>query len=282
MSNLHVIKKNILDNGIAAFHMVFSLYFIVFSLRILMAKDIFYGDQAVFKNLVGAAYKNDFILFLFFLPDEFFISLPVIGICLGVLLFVSSLFRLCNWRKFSLAGRWIFLFFWLILVLFFIRNPIVRSIHVDYLGWLALLNLFISFDQQESPDEVSFAAWCFFAGTYTMSGLKKLMTIEWRQGSAIELILKNEISRFDFSAQMTNMIHYLSPVLSYSVIFLELFALFFIWKRKTKYFLLGASFLMHLGILVLLRIEDLTIGILVFHFFLLTTILHQEKIVSLN
>ena len=148
----------------------------------------------------------------------------------------------------------------------------MRSVHVDYLGWLALLNSFIPSTDRYVRTEFAWAAWLFFSIGYFFSGWRKWSLDPWVRGYAVEHIVTGPIGRFEFGPTLSAWIANLSPYLTRGVVALELVAPLLIWKRATRVLLWAGSVTLHLGILTFMLIPDLTIAILLFHIFLGVTL----------
>ncbi|MFZ3229638.1 MAG: hypothetical protein WA160_05505 [Pseudobdellovibrio sp.] len=276
------LRKRLINDPVAAFRLAFGLYFVLLSTKIIFAYDIFFGEQSIPKQAIYLAYQDIILKQLITLPDLLFIILPYIGGLLGIYLSYASVRRLTFTKFNTQLIPLVFFSLWLVLFLFFVRHPLVRSIHIDYLGWLAFLNIFIPSNKKTIPVDIANASWIFFAVEYFFSGIKKLTVYEWNSGKAIDLIFKTEVARFKLSDDLSNVMSLSSPALCYFVIGVELSALFLIWNKQLRIVILLLSIMLHLGILVFLRIQDLTIGLLIFHLFLGLTLIskggHTESI----
>ena len=112
--------------------------------------------------------------------------------------------------------------------------------------------------------------WTLYALGYTISGLHKLQSPSWIDGSALHHVLQSPLSRDNalcrFLLQSNPLILQVSTWMSLAaeITFLPL-GLFY----HTRKFYWLAFLSLHLGVLLVVNFTDLTLGVLAMHFFLL-------------
>jgi predicted DCC family thiol-disulfide oxidoreductase YuxK len=162
------------------------------------------------------------------------------------------------------------------------RNPLIGNPSLPFIGWLLLAYALIPSlsDRKElsstsedggswkMPADIFTAAWILMAVAYSYSGYSKLISPSWMDGTALSHVLSNPLARD--TVVRTSMLAL--PALwlkaaTWTALFLELafapLALF----RRLRPFLWLAMVSLHLGLLVLVNFSDLTIGMLLLHFF---------------
>lgn len=263
MSAIRAFKDELRANPLRIFRIVFGLHGLFFWSRIIAGYDGLFGVSGIPKSIVALRYNDSIWKMILDLPDICFIASMFLGlIASGAIAFAAG-------RKIT---RPAFFLFWFSLMFFFIRHPGVRSVHIDYLGWLALLNAFIPSTDRYVRSEFAWAAWLFFSAGYFFSGWRKWSLDPWVRGYAVEQIVTGPIGRFEFAPLFLPWVAILSPYLTRGVVVLELVAPLLILKRATRFFLWASSVTLHLGILTFMLIPDLTIAILLFHIFLGVTL----------
>ena len=144
-----------------------------------------------------------------------------------------------------------FILWWLILNL---SNKVYPTLTAgDYLlNQFLFFNCFITFFQSESPLKKvlhnigSIAIIIQLCLVYFLSAVAKLNNHEWLNGSAIATILQVHHYSIDFFYNTKQ--NSLSTIITYSVLFYQLFFPLLIWFKKIKIPLLFIGVLMHLFI----------------------------------
>jgi predicted DCC family thiol-disulfide oxidoreductase YuxK len=162
------------------------------------------------------------------------------------------------------------------------RNPLIGNPSLPFIGWLLLAYALIPSlsDRKElsstsedagswmMPADIFTAAWILMAVAYSYSGYSKLISPSWMDGTALSHVLSNPLAR---DTVVRTSLLALPPLwlkaATWVALFLELafapLALF----RGLRPFLWLAMVSLHLGLLVLVNFSDLTIGMLMLHFF---------------
>jgi len=162
----------------------------------------------------------------------------------------------------------------------FDRNNLINNPGIPYVGWLLLCCAVIpkgeplsmsksSSDKKwQMPTILFVGAWALMAIGYTISGFDKFASPSWRDGSAILHLLENPLARDywlrDLLVQLPISIIKLKTWL---VLFLEMAFLPLALFRPTRKWIWLAMIFMHLGILMIVDFADLTLGMLMIHWF---------------
>jgi hypothetical protein len=163
------------------------------------------------------------------------------------------------------------------------RNVLISNPGIPYVGLLLLAFSLITFKKQQTNDgddnkfEVSsevfpwiyWGGWTLYALGYTISGLHKLQSPSWIDGSALNHVLQSPLSRDNalchFLLETNPLILQISTwgSLLIEISFLPL-GLFYHTRKLYWFAFLG----LHLGVLLVVNFTDLTLGVLAMHFFL--------------
>jgi hypothetical protein len=172
---------------------------------------------------------------------------------------------------------------WYLGACFLGRNPLISNPALPYVGWLLLAHACLppapdgslAAQVREKPNEnwqmppsIFFAAWVVMAVGYTYSGVMKLASPSWIDGSALARILSNPLARPGMLR------HWLSalpiPILkaaTWSALALEIsfapLALF----RQIRPWIWSAMLCLHIGLFLLISFPDLTAGMVFLHLF---------------
>ncbi|HEU4996834.1 MAG TPA: HTTM domain-containing protein [Gemmatimonadaceae bacterium] len=193
------------------------------------------------------------------------------------LVVLSVLFALGLWRRFAAVALW---YGWACL---FNRNPLISNPSIAYVGLLLLLSTLVPArerwrigarsrdggdEQFEFPAWVLFAAWTLMAVGYTYSGIVKLLSPSWLDGTAIWHVLNSPLARDGWLRDaMVGLPMSVFRAFTWSALALELaFLPLALWSR-TRPFVWLAMAGMHIGIVLLVSFADLSIGMLMLHVF---------------
>ncbi len=245
------------------------------NITLLISVPVLFGADGIPKDYFLSYYQNGLLQSIFNLNDNFFIFLMIVNV------FLVIYYAIGRHKRIAMFGCW------LGMSLIFIRIPISRSIHIPYLGHMMLLSLFIpdpkstkriSFlDYDFMPKDVRVTAWILFGGTYFASAVFKIMTIEWQQGTALSYVFQDIMPRQNFFKAFMQTQPMALAIIGYIVLLIEGLGWVMMFKRKTRFIILGLSALFHLGILLSFRMGELSLGMLVFHVFLLSSLFEENS-----
>jgi hypothetical protein len=158
------------------------------------------------------------------------------------------------------------------------RNNLVINPSIHYIGWLLLVCAVIPAGEQGSfskhktgwsvPVLIEKAAWIFFALGYFLSGIDKLQSPSWMDGSAFKKILDCPLG-YQWN-------HYITQGLpgtffylfNWVALGLEMICLPLALFKQTKRWAWCAATLLQAGILLTMNIAPIVFGMLTIHIFL--------------
>jgi hypothetical protein len=162
---------------------------------------------------------------------------------------------------------------WAVSAMLYMRDPLIANPALPFVGLLLLVHgLFPEHDPDRRPWHRLTSAYglvfVVLAVGYSYSGMTKLLSPSWLDGSALRHVLENPLAR---PSVLRDILLATPPVflraMTYGVLALEIaFAPLCFW-RPTRALAWSATVVMHLGILVLVDFADLTLGILLVHAF---------------
>lgn len=209
-------------------------------------------------------------------------SSTYLAIFLTSLTCLSALFALR-----LVAPRLIALLLWYGWACLLNRNVLISNPGIPYVGLLLLAFSLITFTKKQKPNGekdsdlelcpqvfpwLYWGSWTLVAIGYTISGLHKLQSPSWIDGSALRHVLQSPLSRDNFLCHFLLNSHPLVLQLStWMSLFAEISFLplgVFYHTRKLYWF---AFLALHLGVLCIVNFTDLTFGVLAMHFFLFDT-----------
>jgi predicted DCC family thiol-disulfide oxidoreductase YuxK len=165
------------------------------------------------------------------------------------------------------------LLLWWISTSLFDRNPLIANPSLPYVGWmmLAIAVLNLARKKKESwefPPELFLASWVVMSMGYSYSGYTKLISPSWIDGSAIQEVLQNPLSRDSwFVSLLLEQTPWMLKPLTWGALFLELLFAPLAFSKRLRPWLWLAMFGMHICLLGLVRFADLSLAMLAFHLF---------------
>ncbi len=169
---------------------------------------------------------------------------------------------------------------WLIFTWEHQRNGFVTSPEFGYVGWLLLFAAAAPTGEpwavQRSdptfrlPVTLRAAAWLVLAVSYSYSGLSKLGTAAWLDGTATRdaMGLAGSARGWIFEARRA-VPDWVFALSTWSSLAIELSAVVVVLFRRVRAGFWAASVAMHLGILLTMSIEEVSLGMLIYHLVLL-------------
>lgn len=224
-------------------------------------KEIF-SDQGIFPQ---HSIMDLSILFpLGFFRSELLLLQIVVSISVGcsVLLF------------FGIQRRLSAFLLWYIIVNLIYCNPFIQNISFAYTGWLLLVLATLPSGEEQNlnwkiPKIIVTGAWSILAFSYFISGLDKLNSPNWVNGSAITKIMNLPLARVSFLQEILLHSPKLAKFLTWEVLLLELLFLPLLFSSMTRRYVWLAMLFVHIGIAFTTKIAELSIGIIIFHLFVL-------------
>jgi hypothetical protein len=199
---------------------------------------------------------------------------PVFVKIILVILMLSSLSLILGfkrrWAAALLSYGWIALFN---------RNNLILTPGLGFVGWLLVVMIFIPegepyslFKKKQTewklPAIVYAGAWLIMSVAYTLSGIDKLSSPSWVDGTGFHKLLSNPLIR---DTALVDLFRVQTPVFHTGITYLILFAelLFFPLAlfRFTRAIAWCVMVFIHFGIIALMNISDLSVAMLMIHVF---------------
>lgn len=162
----------------------------------------------------------------------------------------------------------------------FDRNNLINNPGIPYVGWLLLASAVIpkgeplSFSnnknnvQWKMPKILFIGAWAIMAIGYTISGFDKFSSQSWYDGTAIFHLLENPLARdYWLRDLMVQLPMGLIKIQTWTILFIEMAFLPLSLFKFTRKWIWLVMIIMHLGILLIVDFVDLTLGMLMIHWF---------------
>lgn len=228
-----------------------AIYLFWFHLNVLLAdSDLFLNENSF--NVRFGIFSN---IFTDFHNVLIFKSLSILGIILSSLLLSNYLL------KYAGAGLLI------IQILLFSLNSLVREVQFEFIGWTLLFYLLLPNDQilaSKLRKPWSQLPLLMLGYAYSVSGLAKLLDLNWSMGKYLPFI--DSISRNQFALGIFNIFQFGSyNFLAISVLALQLFSILFLYLSRTRYIYLILLTCFQISLLILLNLEQVSIVMLIFH-----------------
>ena len=194
---------------------------------------------------------------------------------LSALIVCSLLFALGVARRSMAAILW---YGWACL---FNRNVLISNPGIPYIGLLLLLTTLVPPTEpwrfrraDRDPAEfhvplmVWMTAWVLMAVGYTFSGIVKLRSPSWVNGTAMWHLLNNPLARPGFLRDLALSLPASAiALMTWGALALEVLFLPLALWRVTRPFIWSAMVALHIGIVLLVSFADLTAGMLMLHLF---------------
>src|SRR5215472_2460856 len=208
---------------------------------------------------------------IFLLSDQplFVQSCLAVGAVSSVLLTIGRLDRIAA------------LLVWYLWASLYGRNPLIGNPSLPFMGWLLLAYALMpragsgkdstkeeGLTDWKMPADIFAAAWILMAVAYSYSGYAKLSSQSWVDGTALLQVLHNPLARdAALRVHLLSLPRWWLKSATWFALFLELLFAPLSVFRRLRPFLWLAMTAMHLGLLVLVNFTDLTLGMLLLHFF---------------
>jgi len=154
----------------------------------------------------------------------------------------------------------------------FNRNVLIANPGLPYVGWLLLACVVIPDDTNSKkkwimPSGIYFGAWFLMMLGYTISGIHKLQCPSWIDGSALYHVLSSVLARDNFIVRFFLANPAILQGLTWGSLALEIGALplGIFYNVRKWYWLMFIG--MHAGIVSVVNFLDLTLGVMMIHFF---------------
>lgn len=183
--------------------------------------------------------------------------------------FVVALVLLSIGFAADVARPFVSLVLWFGWTALFHRNNLIANPSLPYVGLLLVLCALVPTGKGWTmPVWIPRCAWILLATGYSFSGLTKLGSPSWLDGSAIARLLDNPLARPGWARDILLGAPWALPaILTWGTLVLEIiFAPLALWRGARPWLWLAMT-LMHAGILLVVDFADLSLGMLMIHLF---------------
>lgn len=253
----------------AAFRVLFGSY-----LTIHFAALIPYGDELFSREGLLPEARLNFTYGILPNPLEHFDSPAFVAAFLILLTLLAVAFAAGVWRRTAAILLW---YGWACL---FNRNNLILNPGLPYVGLLLLLCALAPAGEPlrpggrsaggrwEFPAGIYWTAWLLLAAGYTYSGVVKLDSPSWIDGTAMHHLLTNPLARPGVFREMSLAMPpvWLKGLTWFALVGEILFLPLSLWRRGRLVAWVW-MLAMHLGILLVVDFADLTYGMVMIHLF---------------
>ena len=250
------------------FRMLCGLYLTVHFIQLLPYANELFGSAGVLGN---ARLNSLHGLFPNPLASVTWPQFPVVFV--SILALVSMSFTIGLHRRTSAIILW---FGWACL---FNRNNLIANPGIPYVGLLLVLSVLVPpgeplvirnrrpSDAWHMPSAIFWGAWLLLALGYSYSGIWKLFSPSWIDGTALMHLLNNPLARPGAIRDILLQFPTLLTILTWAALASEIMFLPLSLTRRGRLVAWLWMMVMHLGIILVVDFADLTFGMLMVHLF---------------
>lgn len=249
------------------FRIVFGFYLFCHFLYLVPFAEELFGAKNLFCLTNPSPYHGIW-------PNPLFLGVNYLATILITLATLLSVCIIIGWLRKTAA-----LTIWYISTCLFTANPLIANPSLGYTGLLLLLLVIIprgeSFTLAQSekenwklPKMVLITAWTLLALGYTFSGIMKLESPSWTDGTALSHVLENPLARPNaLCGWLLSLPSPFLALLTWGTLLLETIYLPLTAIKQTRPWVWVAMVFMHLGIMLVIDFADLSLGMLMIHLF---------------
>jgi hypothetical protein len=199
-------------------------------------------------------------------PNPSNASLPG-GVVTGIIAFLSMMSLLLTFDVMRPVVALVLWFGWTAL---FHRNNLIANPSIPYVGLLLVLCALVPTGKSWTmPKWIPRCAWILMAAGYTFSGITKMGSASWLDGSAIARLLDNPLARPGPCRDLMMLMPAILPkFLTWGTLVAEITFAPLALSPKLRPWVWWGMVLLHLGIITLLDFADLSLGMLMIHLFI--------------
>lgn len=239
----------------AIFRIAMGLFLVSHFLWLLPYGGEIYGPTGMYSSTLPTPFPNAL---------EWAQSAEQAQAFIGALAVLATLFLIGCGRRYASLLLW---YGWACLTN---QTPLLYVPSEGLVGWLLLLCAAIPSGERwtlwphPSPDwkipkGAIQAAWIVLGVGYLASGIDKLASPSWHEGSAIRTVLTSPMAYWDLIArEMSKLPGHVIHAMSWSVLALEVGFFWLIWSRRTRPIAWTVMTAMHLGIRATLDLHTVT------------------------
>lgn len=205
-------------------------------------------------------------------PLYYFDSPAIISSFIVLCITLSAILTL-GWQRPTVA-----FLFWFCWACLYNRNNLISNPSIPYIGLLLLLLVIVpkgeplSYKEKSKdwhmPIMIPIVAWILMAIGYSFSGIDKLFSPSWQDGSAMTHLLNNPLARDNF---LRYSISILPPevlkLMTWGVLLAEITFAPLCLCRRGRFIVWTIMVTMHIGIMTIISFSDLSLGMLMLHLF---------------
>jgi len=240
------------------FRILFGIYLTIhFAMLVPYANELFGAAGILADPALNPAHG------LFPNPLNFALPASWVTVVLAFLTLLSVLFT------FDIARPVVAILLWLGWTALFHRNNLIANPSIPYIGLLLVLCALVPTGKSWTmPRWIPRCAWILLAVGYTFSGITKLGSPSWIDGSAIALLLENPLARPGiFRDALLAMPDLIPQLLTWGTLGIEILFAPLVLSRRLRPWVWLATCAMHLGIIAVVDFADLSLGMLMIHAF---------------
>lgn len=262
-------KNNIHPIQFSIFRIILGIYLFLHFLYILpFGQDLFGNEGMLSEASMNLTWRLFPFNILNWLDNTHFIRLMLLSLIIASILFTAGI------QRRLMAG--LLLYGWMCL---FNRNNLILTPSLAFIGWFLLLMMIIPKGEPlsisrrktyhwEVPQIAYAGTWFIMSLSYTMSGIDKLNSTSWLNGSAVSRLLENPLMRDHSVVQLlSNQPDQALTCISWFILLIELMFFPVALFNSLKPFIWLSMVLLHIGILIFMNMADLSISMLLIHFF---------------
>jgi predicted DCC family thiol-disulfide oxidoreductase YuxK len=172
---------------------------------------------------------------------------------------------------------------WYVWACLYGRNPLIANPGLPYVGWMLIAHVFTppapygSWARRREADPgwtwrqprlIRRVAWFLMAAGYTFSGITKLTSPSWIDGTAVIRVLESPLARPTFLREaVLSLPAGLLQALALALLAFEILFLPLSISRRLRPILWAGMLAMHAGLLLFVDFADLTFGMVMLHLF---------------
>lgn len=255
------------------FRMIFGLYLFIHFFHL-----SFWATEVFSSSGVLADANSSPLLKAF--PNIFIINdSPIFVTTVVILSAISALFFAIGIKDKLMA-----IFMWYVLSCLFGRNPLTSNPSLPFVGWMLLAHCIIpsnplgSFQSRKTsieelqkwhfPNLLFLCAWILMSLAYSYSGIMKLSSPSWTDGTALYEVLNNPLARpTPLRSLMLSLPIFIFKLMTWGALALEIFFPILSLSKKLRPWTWLAMLLMHFGLVTLIQFADLSFGMIILHLF---------------
>ena len=254
------------------FRAIFGVYLLVHFVHLIPWGAELFSDRGMVPEAAASPFYPLFPNVLFVMDSP---AAVMVILALGAAL--SVLFVLGAYERIAGVG------IWYILACLFTRNPLILNPGLPFVGWLLLAHAFVpprpfgSWNARNRieqacgwrmPDSIHIAGWVVMSVGYTYSGLTKLASPSWLNGTALLEILNNPLARPTVLREiLLGLPEGVMMLATWAALGLEIGFAFMALIAVLRPWLWLVMFGMHFSLIVLLDFSDLSLGMVMMHLF---------------